>query len=82
MPAYCLDIYWQLSWRRDYYAANLEVRQEMNEEDTALEEQKKREELRKRKDDAWKDALLYISALLGYSFADYEALSQDRNAYD
>lgn len=54
----------------------------MNEEDTALEEQKKREELRKRKDDAWKDALLYISALLGYSFADYEALSQDRNAYD
>ena len=41
--------------------------------------EKKKEE---KKDRAWKDALLYISALLGYKFSSYDELAQDRNAYD
>lgn len=52
------------------------------EEKSKQEELDRREEERKRKDRAWKDALLYISALLGYRFASYDELAQDRNAYD
>ena len=47
------------------------------------EEEKSRiEEENRRKDRAWKDALLYISALLGYRFSSYDELARDRNAYD
>lgn len=48
------------------------------------EEKSKQEELDRREEEnrAWKDALMYISALLGYRFASYDELAQDRNAYD
>ena len=47
------------------------------------EEEKNRiEEENRRKDIAWKEALLYISALLGYRLSSYEELARDRNAYD
>ena len=46
------------------------------------EELDRREEGNRRKDGAWKEALLYISALLGYRFSSYEELARDRNAYD
>ena len=49
------------------------------EEFDRREEEKKKEE---KKDRAWKDALLYIAALLGYRFASYDELAQDKNAYD
>ena len=54
----------------------------MTEEEKSKQELDRREEERKRKDRAWKDALLYIAALLGYKFANYDELAQDRNAYD
>ena len=52
------------------------------EEKSKQEELDRREEESKRKEIAWKDALLYISALLGYKFSSYDELAQDRNAYD
>ena len=54
----------------------------MTEEENSKQELDRREEERKKKDRAWKDTLLYISALLGYRFASYDELAQDRNAYD
>ena len=54
----------------------------MTEEDNSKQELDRREEESKRKERAWKDALLYISALLGYRFASYDELAQDKNAYD
>ena len=48
----------------------------MTEEDKSKQElERKREEERKRRDRAWKDALLYISALLGYKFSSYDELA-------
>ena len=45
----------------------------MTEEDKSKQEElDRREEERKRKERAWKDALLYISALLGYKFSSYD----------
>ena len=46
------------------------------------EELDRREEGNRRRDRAWKEALLYISALLGYRFSSYDELAQDKNAYD
>ena len=46
------------------------------------EELDRREEENRRKDRAWKDALMYIAALLGYRFSSYDELAQDRSAYD
>ena len=55
----------------------------MTEEDKSKQEElDRREEERRSKERAWKDALLYISALLGYKFSSYDELAQDRNAYD
>lgn len=55
----------------------------MAEEDNGKKELGRREEEeRKLKDRAWKDALLYVAALLGYRFASYDELAQDKNAYD
>ena len=55
----------------------------MTEEEKSKQELDRiEEEERKRKEIAWKDALLYIAALLGYRFASYDELAQDRNAYD
>ena len=51
------------------------------EEDNSKQEELDRREEEKKKD-AWKDALLYISALLGYKFSSYDELAQDKNAYD
>lgn len=42
------------------------------EDNSKQEELDRREEERKRKEIAWKDALLYISALLGYKFSSYD----------
>ena len=55
----------------------------MAEEDkkSKQEELDRREEERKRKDIALKDALMYIAALLGYRFSSYDELANDRNAY-
>ena len=48
----------------------------MTEEDNSKKEElDRREEERKRKDIAWKDALLYIAALLGYKFSSYDELA-------
>ena len=55
----------------------------MTEEEKSKQELDRiEEEERKRKEIAWKDALLYIAALLGYRFASYDELAQDKNAYD
>lgn len=56
----------------------------MTEEEMKQQEElaKKKEEERKKKDDAWKEALLYIAALLGYTFASYDELAEDKDAYD
>lgn len=46
------------------------------------EELDRREEENRRRDRAWKDALMYIAALLGYRFSSYDELARDRSAYD